>query len=132
MRTASITDAKRLVVVSDTHSQPHANTAKHLRALAPDAILHGANAWAHMSRVASRDAPVPCAIGPYQMLPSSILRSAGEFAMNAATPTGTPCITTASGSMSGASTCASRYVRSPVASRNGPPFIHFQISSSGS
>src|SRR5688572_13521308 len=41
MRTASITDAKRLAVVSDTHSLPHANTAKHLAALAPDAILHG-------------------------------------------------------------------------------------------
>lgn len=33
--------AKRLAVVSDTHSQPHPDTAKHLAALAPDAILHG-------------------------------------------------------------------------------------------
>ena len=31
----------RLVVVADTHSQPHPNTAKQLTARAPDAILHG-------------------------------------------------------------------------------------------
>jgi putative phosphoesterase len=30
----------RLAVVADTHSQPHANAAAHLRAMAPDAILH--------------------------------------------------------------------------------------------
>jgi uncharacterized protein len=30
----------RLAVVADTHSQPHAATAKHLTALRPDAILH--------------------------------------------------------------------------------------------
>jgi uncharacterized protein len=30
----------RLAVVADTHSAPHPATAKHLRALAPDAILH--------------------------------------------------------------------------------------------
>ena len=30
----------RLAVVADTHSAPHPNTAKHLRALMPDAILH--------------------------------------------------------------------------------------------
>ena len=30
----------RIAVVADTHSQPHAATATHLRALAPDAILH--------------------------------------------------------------------------------------------
>ena len=44
MRTASIdaaADTLRIAVVSDTHSQPHPNTAKHLTALAPDAILHG-------------------------------------------------------------------------------------------
>jgi len=34
-------DAKRIVVVSDTHSSPHPATAKRLTALAPDAILHG-------------------------------------------------------------------------------------------
>jgi putative phosphoesterase len=31
----------RLAVVSDTHSQPHPATLKHLAALRPDAILHG-------------------------------------------------------------------------------------------
>ena len=31
----------RLAVVSDTHSQPHPATARHLTALRPDAILHG-------------------------------------------------------------------------------------------
>ncbi len=31
----------RLAVVADTHSQPHPDAAKHLAALAPDAILHG-------------------------------------------------------------------------------------------
>ena len=41
MRTASIDGAQRIAVVSDTHSQPHPNTEKHLRAWAPDAILHG-------------------------------------------------------------------------------------------
>ncbi|MEO7093967.1 MAG: metallophosphoesterase family protein [Polyangiales bacterium] len=30
----------RIVVVADTHSQPHARTAEHIAALAPDAILH--------------------------------------------------------------------------------------------
>jgi putative phosphoesterase len=30
----------RIAVVADTHSQPHPETAKHLEALAPDAILH--------------------------------------------------------------------------------------------
>jgi uncharacterized protein len=30
----------RLAVVADTHSQPHPATIEHLRALAPDAILH--------------------------------------------------------------------------------------------
>jgi putative phosphoesterase len=30
----------RLVVVADTHSQPHPQTAEHLAARAPDAILH--------------------------------------------------------------------------------------------
>jgi putative phosphoesterase len=30
----------RLAVVADTHSRPHADAAKHLRALAPAAILH--------------------------------------------------------------------------------------------
>jgi putative phosphoesterase len=30
----------RLVVVADTHSQPHPRTAEHLTARAPDAILH--------------------------------------------------------------------------------------------
>jgi hypothetical protein len=30
----------RIVAVADTHSQPHPRTAEHLRALAPDAILH--------------------------------------------------------------------------------------------
>lgn len=30
----------RLAVVADTHSAPHPNAAAHLRALAPDAILH--------------------------------------------------------------------------------------------
>jgi putative phosphoesterase len=30
----------RIVVVSDTHSSPHENIAKHLTALAPDAIFH--------------------------------------------------------------------------------------------
>lgn len=30
----------RLAVVADTHSSPHPDTLKHLRALAPDAILH--------------------------------------------------------------------------------------------
>ncbi|MGN6107450.1 MAG: metallophosphoesterase family protein [Kofleriaceae bacterium] len=30
----------RLAVIADTHSQPHASTAQHLAALAPDAILH--------------------------------------------------------------------------------------------
>jgi len=30
----------RLAVVADTHSTPHAKTLEHLRALAPDAILH--------------------------------------------------------------------------------------------
>lgn len=30
----------RIVVVADTHSQPHPETANHLEALAPDAILH--------------------------------------------------------------------------------------------
>lgn len=30
----------RIVVVADTHSQPHPRTAEHLAALAPDAILH--------------------------------------------------------------------------------------------
>lgn len=34
-------EAKRLAVVSDTHSQPHPYTAKWLTAFAPDAILHG-------------------------------------------------------------------------------------------
>ena len=32
--------ALRLVVVADTHSQPHLSAAQHLRAYAPDAILH--------------------------------------------------------------------------------------------
>ncbi len=32
--------ALRLAVVADTHSQPHASAARHLRAYAPDAILH--------------------------------------------------------------------------------------------
>ncbi|HUQ01753.1 MAG TPA: metallophosphoesterase family protein [Kofleriaceae bacterium] len=32
--------ALRLAVVADTHSQPHAHAAAHLRAMAPDAILH--------------------------------------------------------------------------------------------
>jgi putative phosphoesterase len=31
----------RLAIVADTHSAPHENTAKLLRAAAPDAILHG-------------------------------------------------------------------------------------------
>ena len=31
----------RLAAVADTHSQPHAETAKRLAELAPDAILHG-------------------------------------------------------------------------------------------
>jgi putative phosphoesterase len=31
----------RLAAVADTHSKPHAETARRLRALAPDAILHG-------------------------------------------------------------------------------------------
>jgi putative phosphoesterase len=31
---------ERIVVVADTHSHPHPDTAKHLAALAPDAILH--------------------------------------------------------------------------------------------
>ena len=31
----------RIAVVSDTHSQPHENTAKRLAELKPDAILHG-------------------------------------------------------------------------------------------
>lgn len=30
----------RIAVVADTHSQPHPDTAKHLAALTPDAILH--------------------------------------------------------------------------------------------
>lgn len=30
----------RLVVVADTHSQPHPRAAEHLAARAPDAILH--------------------------------------------------------------------------------------------
>ena len=34
-------DTKRLAVVSDTHSHPHARTAERLAELAPDAILHG-------------------------------------------------------------------------------------------
>jgi putative phosphoesterase len=34
-------EATRIAVVSDTHSQPHPNTAKWLTAYAPDAILHG-------------------------------------------------------------------------------------------
>ena len=34
-------EAKRIAVVSDTHSQPHPYTAKWLTAYAPDAILHG-------------------------------------------------------------------------------------------
>lgn len=34
-------ETKRLAVVSDTHSQPHAKTAERLAELAPDAILHG-------------------------------------------------------------------------------------------
>lgn len=33
--------ALRLAAVADTHSRPHAETAQRLRALAPDAILHG-------------------------------------------------------------------------------------------
>jgi hypothetical protein len=33
-------DANRLAVVADTHSHPHADTAKFLTAIAPDAILH--------------------------------------------------------------------------------------------
>jgi len=33
--------ALRLAVVADTHSQPHPDAARHLRELAPDAILHG-------------------------------------------------------------------------------------------
>jgi hypothetical protein len=44
MRTASIDaagDRLRIAAVADTHSQPHPSTAKHLAALAPDAILHG-------------------------------------------------------------------------------------------
>src|SRR3954471_19978063 len=32
--------ALRLVIVADTHSQPHPNTIGHLAALRPDAILH--------------------------------------------------------------------------------------------
>jgi putative phosphoesterase len=31
----------RLAVVADTHSAPHPDALKHLRALSPDAILHG-------------------------------------------------------------------------------------------
>jgi putative phosphoesterase len=31
----------RLAAVADTHSQPHAEAARHLAAIAPDAILHG-------------------------------------------------------------------------------------------
>lgn len=31
----------RLAAVADTHSQPHASTARQLAAIAPDAILHG-------------------------------------------------------------------------------------------
>ncbi len=30
----------RIVAVADSHSQPHARTVEHLKALAPDAILH--------------------------------------------------------------------------------------------
>ncbi len=40
---ASVTlaaDVRRLAVVADTHSAPHADTARWLRAYAPDAILH--------------------------------------------------------------------------------------------
>jgi len=33
-------DARRFAVVADTHSAPHPDTARHLRAFAPDAILH--------------------------------------------------------------------------------------------
>jgi hypothetical protein len=32
--------ARRIACVADTHSAPHADTARHLRALVPDAILH--------------------------------------------------------------------------------------------
>lgn len=34
-------ESVRLAVVSDTHSQPHGNTAERLAELDPDAILHG-------------------------------------------------------------------------------------------
>jgi putative phosphoesterase len=34
-------DSVRLAVVADTHSQPHANTARRLAEIKPDAILHG-------------------------------------------------------------------------------------------
>jgi uncharacterized protein len=34
------TSALRIAVVADTHSQPHAAAATHLRAFAPDAIIH--------------------------------------------------------------------------------------------
>jgi putative phosphoesterase len=32
--------ALRLAIIADTHSAPHPDAAKHIRALAPDAILH--------------------------------------------------------------------------------------------
>ncbi len=40
-RTATIEGAHRLAVVADTHSAPHPDTEKLLRAVHPDAILHG-------------------------------------------------------------------------------------------
>src|SRR5688500_9240186 len=66
------------------------------------------------------------------MLPSSMRRSPGEFDMNTATPTGVSPTSTTSGSVSGAAISAARYARSAAASANGPPFIHRQISASGS
>ena len=82
----------------------------------------------------SRETPVRCTAGVYQIVPSSTFRCSGWFAIMLAQPIGTP-VARARTVNTRASATRSRpasHAPSAAASANGPPAIQRQISASAS